>query len=315
VAKKRFNIDMKRYFNEPHSFPGRVVAGMDSPEMVDFFGNHKATNLTIVQKFQIMAKVLPGLFGALREAERSYLASPCDSKMHHTRAEPGFISKIEDKAKSLGISAIGYANVTPARVYKGYAVPHEHAIVLVKEMDKVALAKAPSIDTEAMVMNSYRDINGAANVLVTFLREHEHAAEAGPGLGGITNYVLLARDAGLGWIGRHGMLITPQHGPRQRLAIVYTGIDNLPIPSNARSEHEWISAYCATCGKCIRKCPVNAILDSPVQHSPDHHSHVNSPRCHEYFRDHFGCSICMKECPFNLAGYDAVKKAASSKRD
>ena len=76
-------------------------------------------------------------------------------------------------------------------------------------------------------------------------------------LGGITDYTHLAELAGFGAIGYHGLLITPEFGPRVRLAAVFTSIEDLP--STATDEHAWIEDFCRECVKCVRQCPPQAI--------------------------------------------------------
>jgi len=61
-----------------------------------------------------------------------------------------------------------------------------------------------------------------------------------------------AVSAGLGFIGKNGLLITPEYGPRVRLAAVITNID---LKSNARC----IEPNCGMCTLCIENCPAKAI--------------------------------------------------------
>ena len=120
------------------------------------------------------------------------------------------------------------------------------------------------------------------------------------------DYPSLARMAGMGEFGRHGMLISPFNGACQRIEAVFT---NLKLPVERSNPHKWIRDYCASCGKCIRVCPPNAIREEAVPTKAGHYSSVEATNCLFYLVTHQGCSICLKECPFTTTGYDRIKKA------
>lgn len=58
-------------------------------------------------------------------------------------------------AKSLGIGVIGYTKLPRQLIFKDRAVLYDNVIVLLKEMDQDRIAKAPSVDTFKMVMETY----------------------------------------------------------------------------------------------------------------------------------------------------------------
>jgi ferredoxin len=37
-----------------------------------------------------------------------------------------------------------------------------------------------------------------------------------------------------------------------------------------------------------------------------HISHINYDKCMSYFNENFGCTICVKVCPFSKVGYDKL---------
>lgn len=111
----------------------------------------------------------------------------------------------------------------------------------------------------------------------------------------------LAQRAGLGWIGKHTLLINPVHGSRFFLGGFFTTLDLVP----AQPEKQ-ITDHCGSCTRCIDACPTDAI--SPYS--------VDASRCISYLtierRDRipkelsrslsgwiFGCDICMDVCPHN----------------
>jgi epoxyqueuosine reductase len=102
------------------------------------------------------------------------------------------------------------------------------------------------------------------------------------------------------------MLISPLSGACQRLAAVFT---NLVLPVERANPHAWVREYCQRCGKCIRACPCGAIRQESVPTQSGYASCVETGKCLLYLVTHFGCSICIKECPFTTLGYDRIKSS------
>ncbi|MFX0209290.1 MAG: [Fe-S]-binding protein, partial [Candidatus Hodarchaeota archaeon] len=214
--------------------------------------------------------------------------------------------EFEEYTKSLNISSIGYTKLPRKLIFKSKAVLHENAIVLSMKMDKEKIEKAPSSETADMIMQTYNDLGKASHKLTTFLRKKGFSAQAGHPLGGLVLYPPLAELAGIGYHGRHGLIITPEHGSRVRLTAIYTNIENLPFFNENR--HEWIQHFCQNCERCIRKCPGFAIQEEPILHANGQLTHVKNEYCFPVFLEHHGCSICIKECPFSRVDYNKLKK-------
>ncbi|MBI3978786.1 MAG: epoxyqueuosine reductase [Chloroflexi bacterium] len=95
-----------------------------------------------------------------------------------------------------------------------------------------------------------------------------------------------AQAAGLGRIGKSSLLITPQFGPRVRLACALT--ESRLAPTGVQSDD-----LCADCTDCLALCPSRA-LDEPG--AGDAYS-INKFACSAFRGASGACSECMKVCP------------------
>jgi len=246
---------------------------------------------------------LPPMLLGIRTSMLSLRKNPPQPKSH---VPEGFLDELEDYAQSLGVSSIGYTRVPERWIFQGRAVLHLNAMMLTMEMDKARIDTAPSIAGKQAVMEIYRDLGIAANRIATYLRKRGYSTDAAHPLMGPALYPPLAQMAGLGWLSTSGLMITPEHGPRVRLAAVLTDIENLPFSTH--NDHAWVQDFCATCGICIRQCPTQAIYPEPLRHENGQITCVDTERCFPYFSDHHGCSVCIRVCPFNNTSYDQIKR-------
>lgn len=109
----------------------------------------------------------------------------------------------------------------------------------------------------------------------------------------------LARNAGLGWIGKHTCLIDRDGGSWFFLGEIYVDIP-LPIDPPA-------SAHCGTCTRCIEICPTQAItapyrLDARrcISYLTIEHEGAIDPELRPLIGNRiFGCDDCQLVCPWN----------------
>ena len=111
--------------------------------------------------------------------------------------------------------------------------------------------------------------------------------------------VELARKAGLGWRGKHTLLLSRDHGSWFFLGEIYL---NLPLPVDTPQQE-----HCGSCTRCIEACPTRAII-APYR--------LDARRCISYLTIElrgsipvelrplignriYGCDDCQLACPWN----------------
>ena len=237
---------------------------------------------------------------------RCKLSVMLNPKRPKTIAPIAFIEDFEKIARSLGVVDIGYTKIVPGLLFKNKSVPFQNMIVFTLEMEKGKIDQAPSLDTFNMIHNTYARLNSITIKLSTFLRKNGYGARGTPATLGVCHYPPIAEMAGIGCRGWHGLLITPKLGVCQRIAAIFTSIENLPFPET--NEHLWINDFCKSCRVCAKKCPPEAIFPDYQYDDLGHQKHVESLKCVPYFVENYGCSLCIKNCTFTKSDYAKIKE-------
>ncbi len=244
-----------------------------------------------------------GLTRALREAvdgrvaeERAML--PIETMTRYVKA----------LARYYGALDVGITELKPYHVYShvgcgtgGYGAPiaieHTHALAFTVEMDFHMVGAAPG---SATTMESARQYVEAARVAVQLagaIRALGYSARAH--IDGNYRVIapLVARDAGLGEIGRMGLLMTPHEGPRVRLGAVTTDLELTPDP---RAPASPVIDFCNVCQKCADVCPSRSIpfgdreeVDGALRWR------INPDTCFLHWNViGTDCGRCMAVCPY-----------------
>ena len=253
-------------------------------------------------------RIIPKVFKTIRKAISIYKKEIEDLPESVQSAPQEFWEEVTAQAKKLGIDLIGFAPIDEDFMFEidhvgGIEVLYENAIVLGMEMDYEAIDTAPDPPAGIESLNIYAELGEATNKLTNFIRSKGYRAIGCHPLGGPILYPAMAVKAGLGKIGRQGLLITKKFGPRQRLSVIAVNIS--PLPDVTQDNFE-IDEYCKKCKRCLNLCPVNAIYDEPIIKESGIVSRIDGEKCIEYFYKTMGCSVCIKECPFHKIGYKAM---------
>jgi len=111
------------------------------------------------------------------------------------------------------------------------------------------------------------------------------------------NHKMAATSAGLGWIGKNGLLISPEYGPRLSLATVLT--DALLRPDVPIEQ-----CRCEECVLCIEHCPSQAITGAKWSRSSPFVELVRLDECRSHktakrkTEGKPNCGLCINICPY-----------------
>ena len=248
-----------------------------------------------------------GSFG-LTKALRGAVDGPV-SDVQHALPPEKMTAYLKDLARYYGAMDAGVTELKPYHLYSHIgrgtgvygspiSIEHRFAIAFTVEMDFSMMGASPYPPLSMESGKQYVEIARVAVQLANTIRELGYSARAH--INGNYQVIapLVARDAGLGEIGRMTILMTPRQGPRVRVGVVTTDVTLIPDPRGPVSA---VIDFCNICGKCADVCPSRSIpvgereeIDGALRWK------LNPDTCFRYWSViGTDCGRCMAVCPFS----------------
>ncbi|MCK5128632.1 MAG: hypothetical protein KAQ68_02175 [Clostridiales bacterium] len=232
-------------------------------------------------------------------ASLSYNMTPkcdpiCDDATRLTRA-------INDIMPMFGVEAWGITKLNEENYYSYHGrgkyknepvdSSYPYAIVFLTSMNKDMINRAPRFETMLATLKGYTDVGLIGLQLANYINHVGYRADNNM----TTRYKVvlppLGEKAGLGSVGRHGLMVTKQWGSRVRLGAVLT---DMPLVPNENKAFD-ITAFCSQCGLCARCCPGKAI---DVGQKPETGWKISDTDCYRiWMAVGTDCGICLSACP------------------
>lgn len=120
---------------------------------------------------------------------------------------------------------------------------------------------------------------------------------------GLFSHKVAATCAGLGWVGRNGLLISPEFGPRLSLATVLT---DAPL----KADEPIVQCLCEECFLCVEHCPSGAISGEDWSRENPFPGLIEHGKCMSYkentksLNGRPNCGLCINICPYGRKPVD-----------
>lgn len=219
-----------------------------------------------------------------------------------------FLGELQNKILDWGVSFIGFSNV-------GENLPQslkkvKYAITIGVRLSDFVIDEISDKPTYTY-FHHYRTVNTLIDQVTLkgqiLIQNKGYEAMAVPAsqtvnnledkYSGVFPHKTAAVKAGLGWIGKSGLFISSEHGPRVRLGTILTDME-LPL------QHHVLEEGCGVCTSCVESCPAMAITGNSWTEGCDRSSIIDAKACSDYMNQkfkHIGrgsvCGICMRVCP------------------
>jgi epoxyqueuosine reductase len=227
-------------------------------------------------------------------------------------------NRIKILAKTLGADYCGVADLAPARDFIEWqggkqVAGYPRAVVLGIGLLDTLVDLIPDRETapnaDLYRHHAYDVVNGALDQMAlqvaNTIQRAGYRAFPVPAskrasdekIAGIFSHKLAAHMAGLGWIGRSCLLITPDHGPRVRWIAVLT---DAPITPTGTP----VEPRCGKCTACVDACPVHAFTGKLFAENEPREARFDAAGCDRYFKalekdgKTAACGMCLYICPY-----------------
>lgn len=223
--------------------------------------------------------------------------------------------ELKELGRDEGASLVGVADLAPFK--NGWKVlppdllsPYTKAVSVAMRLDQDiidAIVDGPTVDYAEHYRAVNAQLDGITAKLVNWITERGSVAAAVPAsfiadekdLLGNISHKAVARMAGIGWQGKSLLIVSPQYGPRIRLATILT---DMPLEPDQPLKNR-----CGKCSECSKACPASAIKNASADDRyANRDEALHFSRCVEKTlefsaRPGIGgriCGVCVKVCPF-----------------
>ena len=223
---------------------------------------------------------------------------------------------VGDIARAAGVDIVGFGNVSDALPAEFDHLPVGVSLGVIDPVMRLLSGGDAAAERRLLMeraLYDHRDLEGQRLLEVTlkriggFLRDNGYRyfcfpPDCDPMESPFTSLMFrrfshkaAATCAGLGWVGRHGLLNHPQYGPRVAWATLVT---NAPL---ILAEPVTESA-CGTCRQCVEACPAGAISGRPWRRDDGMVSLVDADSCrhalveNERLVGRWACGRCAVAC-------------------
>jgi epoxyqueuosine reductase len=242
-------------------------------------------------------------------------------------ADPDTVAYLTEQILGWGASLVGFADLDGVVSAPPFEWPR--AVSIAVALDPAALAgvrQGPTPEYYREYTRVNRALNEIAGRAAEVIYSLGYRAEPFPAtvpegprssewvktLSVAFQHKTAATRAGLGWVGKNALLITPQFGPRVRLATVLT---DMPLPAG----EPLAAGECGECRACESACPAGGIKGREWQAGLEREALVDARACWKTARsllrqrvgaDNAVCGVCVAVCPVGRQG-DAEGQGAA----
>lgn len=242
----------------------------------------------------------------------------CAENKYNFKSKEEAAKAVKKAAKFFGASLVGITPYDKRWIFDPISVDREgnitetdsdlpfepkSVIVMAHEIDYKAMATAPSMLEMAGTMLEYSHMAEISYKVAVFVQQLGYKTFAAGNNFGLSPAYGVA--AGLGEIGRNGILVTQKYGPRVRISKVFTEMEleyDKPITIG-------ITEFCKVCMRCADQCPSSSISHDKepsmktytISNLPGIKKwYINSETCFKYWmicgND---CGTCITSCPYS----------------
>lgn len=322
LTKPRYKVtgEIER-FDERDNVQSRNTLEPGTPEYAEFYARHPEWESVDGKTREIsrhhVGHPLDGLFlmSEVMSVARRGMEDSVDGPVaeHKFELTPERASeKLKGFARHLGADLVRTGPLNPAFIYthigktwhdpaRKHGAPitleHRHAISIAIALDVAVHKSGPVLAMTTDVMSVYNKLAVVSTILAAYIRSLGYPARAHV----VSNYQVLcvpvAIDAGMGELGRHGIMMTQELGSCLKLATVTT---DLPLSHDAPVDIG-VEEFCKDCRICAERCPSGAISHGPTRNVRGVEKwSINSQACFRVWNETgTDCGICVAACPWS----------------